>query len=118
MKKHLRAFLCFAALVIMLPLWALAGGGCDTGHHDYDMTDVKYPTCTEDGYYILKCKDCGHTKKEINGTATGCDYEDRGKQEPTCTAPGFHVYVCRECGDLYTEEIDPLGHDWKDDGVT
>lgn len=118
MRKQLLAILCLAVLAIALPVWALAGGGCDTGDHDYDMTDVKYPTCTEDGYYILKCKDCGYTKKEINGTATGCDYEDRGGQDPTCTAPGFHSYVCRECGDVRTEDIDPLGHDWKDDGVT
>ncbi|MBQ6951176.1 MAG: hypothetical protein IJN44_06765 [Clostridia bacterium] len=118
MKKHLWIFLCIAALAVVLPLWALAGGGCDTGYHDYDMTDVKYPTCTEDGYYILKCKDCGHTKKESNGEATGCEYEKGDGKAPTCTVEGYQNYVCIHCGNVDTQRLGSLGHDWKDDGVT
>lgn len=115
--KRGMGLLLIALLWVVWTVSAQAGGGCDEGFHDFDMVDVKYPTCTTDGYYVLKCKNCGHTQKEITDKATGCDYEDRGKVEPTCTTSGFHAFVCKNCGDLYTEDYEPLGHDWKDDGV-
>lgn len=117
MTKRMTFWLCSVLLLVMLPMCALAGGGCKDGDHDLEMINVKYPTCTTDGYYVLKCKNCTYTKTEITEKAWGCDYEDRGVVPPTCTVAGFHGFVCKNCGDLYQIDIEPLGHDWKDDGT-
>ena len=116
--KKIKMCLCFALFLALLPVCALAAGGCADGEHDFYMADVKYPTCESEGYYILKCHNCGYTKKEITDPPTPCDYENRGTEPPTCTQSGYTGYVCTSCGDLYVEELEPLGHDWKDDGTT
>ena len=116
MKKYL-GWAILIALMLIMPAVALAGDACSEGIHDLDMIDFHYPTCKEDGYYLLECRNCNYTKKEINGKATGCDYEDTGKVDPTCTKPGKQSYECQNCGDTYTINYDPLGHDWKDMGT-
>jgi hypothetical protein len=118
MKIKLRFWFCLALILALAPVYALAGDVCTDGTHDMIMSDVHYPTCTTDGYYILECRLCDYTKKEITDKATGCDYEDAGLVSPTCTEAGYQSYVCKNCGDTYKVDYDPLGHDWKDDGVS
>ena len=33
--------------------------------------------------------------------------------DPTCEEPGETTYTCSICGYEYTEQLDPLGHDWR-----
>lgn len=107
--KHMR-WICSVLLLALLPVYALAGSGCDTGNHDLAMVDVKYPTCTTDGYYILECNACNYRVKEINGTATGHDWQDDGTVYPDCENPGLEKMVCANCGDVWTNVIPAIGH--------
>ena len=34
------------------------------------------------------------------------------RTEPSCTEKGSETHAC-ECGDTYTEDVEPLGHDWE-----
>ena len=42
--KKIKMCLCFALFLALLPVCALAAGGCADGEHDFYMADVKYPT--------------------------------------------------------------------------
>ncbi|MBO4898629.1 MAG: S-layer homology domain-containing protein [Clostridia bacterium] len=77
--------------------------------HTYESRVIA-PTCTEMGYTVYKCKDCGD---EYTG-----DYTDKAEHkytktvtEPTCTEHGFSTYVCSECGASYISDfVKQLGH--------
>ena len=86
-------------------------------HHTYDMVDVKRVTCESDGYYLLKCNDCGHTVKEITDKAYGHDWAYVTGQEADCTEDGFKRYMCGNCGESRFETLTATGHKWKDSHV-
>jgi len=106
----LTVFLITAAVPAM-------AGGCDYhdtfGDHDWYQTGFNYPTCTENGYYVLKCHDCGYSKKESNGKAYGHNWEKSGEKSPTCTEKGSASYWCIECGATKTDTTKALGHKYK-----
>ncbi len=81
------------------------------------MIDVKMPTCESDGYYLLKCNDCGDTKKEITDKAFGHDWAYVTGQEADCTEKGYKLYMCGNCGESKKETIAAKGHKWKDSYV-
>lgn len=108
MKKQLFK-IALAAFCLLACFTALAA--C---HHTYDMIDVKMPTCESDGYYILKCNDCGDTKKEITDKAFGHDWAYVTGQEADCTEKGYKMYMCGNCGESKKETIAAKGHKWKD----
>ena len=73
--------------------------------HNYTYTYTA-PTCTEDGYYIYSCTDCGNSYKEIYGSKTG-----HWGGIATCTEKA----VCVRCGEQYGDN--PKGHsNLNDDG--
>ena len=109
MKKLLTMLVLLA---VLLATTALAE--C---HHTYDMVDVKKVTCETDGYYILKCNDCGHTVKEITDKAYGHDWAYVTGQEADCTEDGFKRYMCGNCGETRIETVNAPGHKWKDSHV-
>lgn len=86
-------------------------------HHTYDMVDMKKVTCETDGYYLLKCNDCGHTVKEITDKAYGRDWAYVTGQEADCTENGFKGYMCGNCGESRFETLPASGHKWKDSHV-
>jgi len=111
-------------------------------HTNTEVVDAAEATCTEDGYTgDTVCVDCG---EEIEAgsviTALGHTYENdictvcgankqcnhtntetvEGKA-PTCTETGLtEGSKCADCGETVTEQeqIDALGHDWKDADCT
>lgn len=104
-------------------------------------SEVVEPTCTEQGYTLCTCDNCGATKKEnivdalghtwkdatctepktcsrcgeTEGLPLGHDYHDF-VIEPTCIEQGYTDHVCSRCGDNYIDTyVDALGHissDW------
>jgi len=73
-------------------------------------------TCTEPGYTIYFCKDCGYYEEVIfadpYGHVTGDEGIIAGK-EATCTETGLtEGYSCIRCNEIMVEQtvIDPLGH--------
>ena len=103
--------------------------------HSYG-SDIKLPTCTEDGYTIFTCA-CGHSYNADYKPATGhvftdgvCDCGENDPDytpdntdpndhihdfiavviAPTCTTSGYTTYSC-ECGYSYTsDKISATGH--------
>ncbi len=110
MKKILLALM----LILLVLLSVTAQAEC---HHTYDMVDVKKATCESDGYYLLKCNDCGHTVKEITDKAYGHDWAYVTGQEADCTENGFKRYMCGNCGETRIETLTSPGHKWKDSHV-
>lgn len=84
--------------------------------HNYNKQTVE-PTCTEHGYSVYTCPDCG---KEYIG-----DYTDEKQHRytekvvlPTCTEMGYTTYTCNDCGYSYAADYtNPTGHHY-DEVVT
>ncbi len=70
------------------------------------IKEVVAPTCTEDGYTLKVCAECGEEIKENVVAALGHDYETV-VTEPTCTELGYTTYTCKNCGDTYKDNYKP-----------
>ena len=60
------------------------------------------PTCTEAGYIVRTCKDCGDIQRE-ELTAPGHDYQKTEEVPATCVEDAYTVYTFSPCGNIYTE---------------
>ena len=80
--------------------------------HSY-VKNVVAPTCTEQGYTIYKCKNCGDTYKDDYVKALGHTEVIDKAVAPTCTQSGLtegkHCSVCNEVL-VKQEKIDAKGH--------
>lgn len=93
-----------------------------TGAHTFDFTKNVAPSCTEAGYDLYTCRDCGATEKRNSKPALGHKW-DSGTvtTEPTETDPGTMTYTCTVCGQTKTEVIPATGphtHVWDEGTVT
>ena len=83
-----------------------------TNDHSYEASVVS-PTCTEQGYTVYTCTDCGDSYVADYVDATGHSYESV-VTNPTCTEQGYTTYTCSACGDSYIDnETDALGHSYE-----
>ena len=80
--------------------------------HNYEQKVVK-PTCTEQGYTLNVCKNCGDTYKSNFVDKIDHNYKYEVVKEPTCTEEGLGKYTCTECGDNYTKTISKTDHDYE-----
>lgn len=80
--------------------------------HKYQVFLVIEPTCSENGYTVNKCVNCGDTYVTNIVPATGHNYEYEYVTE-NCTMGRHKHYICTKCGDEYDgeEESDPY-HDY------
>ena len=84
--------------------------------HDRQTVTVQ-PTCTEDGYKVIKCGRCG---KELGShysivKALGHQFVET-TVAPTCTESGYTVQKCSVCHEETGERtnlVAPLGHEYK-----
>lgn len=93
-----------------------------TGAHTFVFTKNVAPSCTEAGYDLYTCRDCGATEKRNSKPALGHKW-DSGTvtTEPTETDPGTMTYTCTVCGATKTEVIPATGphtHVWDEGTVT
>lgn len=93
-----------------------------TGAHTFVFTKNVAPSCTEAGYDLYTCRDCGATEKRNSKPALGHKW-DSGTvtAEPTETDPGTMTYTCTVCGQTKTEVIPATGphtHVWDEGTVT
>lgn len=97
------------------------------GHNPYPSEEESYaPTCTEPGFVIEYCRDCGEVVDSYYVDATGhTDGEPVVENEvpATCESDGSYenVVYCAVCTDEVSRtkvSLDPLGHDyqWVDNG--
>lgn len=93
-----------------------------TGAHTFVFTKNIAPTCTEAGYDLYTCRDCGATEQRNPKPALGHKW-DSGTvtAEPTEKDPGTMTYTCTVCGQTRTEVIPATGphtHVWGEGTVT
>lgn len=93
-----------------------------TGAHTFVFTKNVAPSCTEAGYDLYTCRDCGATEKRNSKPALGYKW-DSGTvtAEPTEKDPGTMTYTCTVCGATKTEVIPATGphtHVWDEGTVT
>lgn len=93
-----------------------------TGAHTFVFTKTVAPSCTEAGYDLYTCRDCGATEQRNVKPALGHKW-DNGTvtAEPTETDPGTMTYTCTVCGQTKTEVIPATGphtHVWGEGTVT
>ena len=121
MKRTFYLLCCFVLLIVFSA--SAAYSECwyeyQNGTHDFEQVDVRKVTCTEDGYYILECRQCGKNVREITEKATGHKWQkvDSESYPPTCTQNGMTTYVCDDCSQIRTESVRALGHDMRDEAV-
>ena len=72
------------------------------------------PTCVEDGYTILSCKNCDYAGEKTDIVPRSAAYHKWGEfsvtAEPTCETPGSQERKCSVCGANHRQEIEPTGH--------
>ena len=93
-----------------------------TGTHTFVFTKTVAPSCTEAGYDLYTCRDCGATEQRNSKPALGHKW-DSGTvtTEPTEKDPGTMTYTCTVCGQTKTEVIPATGphtHVWGEGTVT
>ena len=93
-----------------------------TGAHTFVFTKTVAPSCTEAGYDLYTCRDCGATEQRNAKPALGHKW-DSGTvtTEPTEKDPGTMTYTCTVCGQTKTEVIPATGphtHVWGEGTVT
>ena len=121
MKRTFCLLCCFVLLIVFSA--SAAYSECwyedQNGTHDFEQVDVRKVTCTEDGYYILECRQCGKNVREITEKAIGHKWQkvDSESYPPTCTQGGTTTYVCGNCSQIRTESVRALGHDMRDEAV-
>ena len=121
MKRTFCLLCCFVLLIVFSA--SAAYSECwyedQNGTHDFEQVDVRKVTCTEDGYYILECRQCGKNVREITEKAIGHKWQkvDSESYPPTCTQGGTTTYVCGNCSQIRTESVKALGHDMYDEAV-
>lgn len=93
-----------------------------TGAHTFVFTKNVAPSCTEAGYDLYTCRDCGASEQRNVKPALGHKW-DSGTvtAEPTENDPGTMTYTCTVCGQTKTEVIPATGphtHVWGEGTVT
>ena len=79
--------------------------------------DEKLPTCTEGGYKLYQCEECGTPVLNTSEKITDAQDHTWGEPvitEPTCGTPGSKVTPCTVCTYVKTEEIEAPDHAWSE----
>ena len=83
---------------------------------DHEFTESKVGRdCTNDGYTLHTCKNCGFSYMSDFDYATGHRLDIVPGYPQTCTEPGLTLQAtCRVCGKVVekAEPIPPFGHQW------
>lgn len=77
--------------------------------HSWKVSEIKEPTCTEDGYQLMVCESCGENKTVTDGflkTGHSKSIEWTETTVPvdgmSCTFQTVQTGVCCDCGDTLT----------------
>ena len=77
--------------------------------HEYEVSEVVEPTCTEKGYTVEKCKLCDRTRTTDPTDALGHAWDEGVETVPaTVEKAGVMTYTCTRCGETRTQRIPRL----------
>ncbi len=80
--------------------------------HDY-IVSVVPATCTEGGYTLYTCRNCGSNYKDHFTEALGHDWSAWTVQTPaSCEIDGVEARTCARCGETETRPIPATGHNY------
>lgn len=79
------------------------------GEHDFEQTDAGYATCTENGYYVIECRQCGYYRKETTEKATGHKWVETHREEPGECSYGMIIEECSRCSQSRSKKTYPDG---------
>ena len=66
--------------------------------HRFEYKWAVAPTCTEIGYEVWQCADCGEVEKRNYRSATGHSYSSYLIRESSCNQSGLTMHICSNCG--------------------
>ena len=82
--------------------------------HDYRVTQVVDPTCTDSGFSVYTCSRCGDSYYDDYTDKVPHVYQVTQVVAPTCSAEGYSVYTCTGCGGSYQDDwTDMIPHDYE-----
>ena len=82
--------------------------------HNYIATVVE-PTCTEQGYTLYTCSNCGASYQDNYTDPTGHDWgEWTIEVAPTCVNEGTEIRTCANCGEKESRTVAATGHSFED----
>lgn len=102
MRKITCALLALLVVAALLPVSAAAA--CD---HSFYQAEAYKATCTEDGYYILRCSKCGYEEKYVTEYAYGHNWVEFSREPASCMSEGMIAYRCGNCGEFGKTETIP-----------
>ena len=87
--------------------------GTATYYHTYTQ-EVTVPTCTEGGYSVFTCEDCGNRYTACRKDPIPHPW-DSGTviRESTCTLPGSAYYLCTGCDAEKEEPLPLVNHNFR-----
>ena len=88
-----------AAAVRTAAVYAAEDGTCE---HDYEAAQTFAATCTEQGYTLYACSQCGQSYTDDFTPAKGHMMREI-VVEPTCTHQGYTTHFCTVCGYEYSD---------------
>ena len=93
---------------------AAVDGSCK---HDYEATQTFAATCTEQGYTVYTCANCGDSYTDNFVAAKGHTFQDI-IVPATCTHKGYVTHFCTTRGYEYSDSfVDEKGHGYRDEVV-
>ncbi|MBS7401609.1 MAG: hypothetical protein KIG16_03800 [Eubacteriales bacterium] len=92
---------------------------CTHDHHELDELIESEPAkCTQDGYNVYRCHDCGETYQVPNGEKA-LNHDPVTFNTATATEGGKLTTICQRCREILSEEDSaPLGHNDDDEPTT
>ena len=81
------------------------------GHKHKYLKDVNDPTCTEEGFTLYVCEECGEFYEDHKKAPLGHDLEHHEGKAATCEESGYEAYdTCKRCSYTTYKSIAPLNH--------
>lgn len=56
---------------------------------------------------------CVNSGCDLYGDERSCSFTSEVTTQPTCIEKGVRTYTCSDCGGQYTEDVEPLGHNYQ-----
>ena len=88
-----------AAAMPLAMTYAESGEPCE---HDFEAIKVVAATCTEQGYTVYTCTNCGESYNDNFVPVLGHSFVDI-TVPATCTHKGYVTHFCTTCGYEYSE---------------